>query len=388
MNNPLPAPSPLNEPANIAAFLREPGLLRSEAASAGITPDDIARIEQAAQELLAKPERLADLVRCASTLCDDSAWKTADWNDTPRDDSTGEQFFLLLPLLQRLAPMRAEYAARAIPDEVLQATLADFPIWIDTHHERTGRRGFREISWLREHVACRVIRLGRLQFQPETYTMPFVVLAHRQSGELRVVACGGRCVTASGVFADSEGATDPAIELSFEEVDGEIRQAHLVGPDGAIESKPTSFEPGLWERRLSPGDPALAVHIPAGEPLDFGECRASFHMAEVFYPSYFAELPAPRAAICDSWLLYPGLSDILPATSNIVRFQRAFIRVPMPGANADQAYERVFTPHDRSIRRDQLATTLQRCLFDHIAAGHVPLITGGISLPPLSDWGR
>ena len=50
MNSSLPAPSPLNEPANIAAFLRETGLLRAEAAGAGIAPDDIERIEQAAKE--------------------------------------------------------------------------------------------------------------------------------------------------------------------------------------------------------------------------------------------------------------------------------------------------------------------------------------------------
>ena len=388
MNDPLPAPSPLNDPANIAAFLREPGLLRAAAAGAGIAADDGERIARAARELLASPDRLADLVRCATTLFSADGWNAADWKDTPRDDSAGEQFFLLLPLLQHLATMRADYAARGIPDEVLQATLADFPLWIDTHHQRTGHRGFREIGWLREHVACRVIRLGRLQFQPATYSMPFVVLAHGQSGELRIAACGGRCATASGVFADSEGAAGPAFELTFEEADGEIRKAHLVQAGGAIATEPTAFEPGVWERRLSPGDPALALHIPAGAPLAFDDCRASFQMADAFYPRHFADLPAPRAAICSSWLFYPGLADTLPATSNIVRFQRAFLRVPLPGATANQTYERAFSPHGRAVTREQLATSLQRRLFEHIAAGHVPLSTGAIFLPPLSDWGR
>ena len=387
MNDPLPAPSPLNDPANIAAFLREPGLLRAAAAGAGIAADDGERIARAAKELLERPDRLADLVRCATTLFSADGWNSADWKDTPRDDSAGEQFFLLLPLLQHLATMRADYAARGIPDEALQATLADFPLWIDTHHQRTGHRGFREIGWLREHVACRVIRLGRLQFQPATYSMPFVVLAHRQSGEIRVAACGGRRATASGVFADSEGAAGPAFELTFEEADGEIRQAHLVQPDGAIAREPTSFEPGAWAPRLAPGDPALALHIPAGAPLDFDACRASFQTADAFYPRHFADLPAPRAVICSSWLFYPGLAGILPATSNITRFQRAFIRVPLPGATANQTYERAFPPHGRAVTREQLATSLQRRLFDHIAAGHVPLSAGAICLPPLREWG-
>jgi hypothetical protein len=156
----------VNEPANIAAFLREPGLLRAEAAWAGIDSASCDLIVRAGDGLLRRPERLADLVRCATTLFSPGDWQPEAWQDVPRDGTPGERFFLMLPLLQHLAQMRAFYAAHAIPDAVLHDTLADFQIWIDTHIQRTGEPGFREVGWMREHVCGRVIRLGRLQFQP------------------------------------------------------------------------------------------------------------------------------------------------------------------------------------------------------------------------------
>lgn len=387
MNSTMPLPSTLNEPANIAAFLRDTRQLRAEAEWAGIEPDACDLIVQAAQDLLQRPERLADLVRCATALFTPDAWKAEEWSDIPRDNSAGERFFLLLPLLQHLPQMRALYTRHNIPEKILRDTLTDFQIWIDTSRQRTGTTGFREVGWMREHLFCRVIRLGRLQFQPYTFHMPFVVLKHLQRGEIRVAACGGHQITSAGIFADSEGAREPFIELTYVEEDGEIRRAHVVEPGGYIATQPTTFAPGEWERILSAGDPILNLHIPTGAPLDFDACRDSFVQAAGFYPRHFPELPAARGVICGSWLFNPGLSDILPENSNIVRFQRAFIRVPQPGATAGQTYERAFVPHGRATRREQLSTSLQRRLFDHIKAGHVPLSAGGIFPAPIGEWG-
>lgn len=361
--------------------------MRAEAAWAGIAPPYCDLIEQAASELLQRPQRLGDLVRCAAALFGPDDWDAAVWQDTPRDRSAGECFFLILPLLQRLALMRAEYAARAIPDPVLHDTLSDLQLWIETHLERNGYPAFSTIAWLREHVRCKIFRLGRLQFQPAVNTLPFVVLAHRQRDELCVVVHGSHRVAANGVFADSEGAANPVFETGFKEEAGEVRLAHRVRPDGLIAADPTRFEPGAWERRLAPGDPVLALHIPAGEPLAFDACRASFQAADSFFTRYFPDLPTARGTTCGSWLFYPGLCDILPATANIVRFQRAFLRVPLPGATTFQVYERAFSPYGRAVKREQLSTTLQRRLFDHIAAGNVPISAGALLPAPLGNWG-
>lgn len=377
----------LHEPNNIAEYLRTHGLLRRDAAWCGIAPGNIEEIAVAADEVLRRPDRLRDLARCAAALFDPGPWKGNEWTDTPRDDSPGERYFFLLPLLQHLEVTMRWYAARGIPESVLRETMTDLQIWIDTCRERTGRPGLREAGWLREHFNGRIFRLGRLQFQPAKCGLPCLALSRRRDGKVCLVARGGSAVVPSGIYADSEGAAGSPIALVCEEVEGEIRLAHRIQPEGRISPKPTGFEAGVWETRLAPGDPVLALHIPAGAPLAFEACRDSFRRAAAFFPRYFGDAPVPRGVTCGSWLFYPGLCDLLPPDANIVRFQLAFHRFPLPGATSAQTCERAFHPHGRAITREQLKGTLQHRLFDHIQSGHVPISGGGLVLPPLDNWG-
>ena len=380
--------STLYKPDFIDEYLRAPDLLHHDAAWCGISSEFHAMIMDAAQELLQRPERLADLARCANTLFGPDEWNPDEWQNTPRDTSLGERFFLALPLLQHLTLTRRWYAARGIPEDFLRDTLSDIQLWIETCQQRTGLPGLKEAGWLREHFQGRVIRLGRLQFQPATYDGAFIALAQRKSNRVCLVARGGRSITPQGIFADSEGASGTAVQLTYSEVAGEIRRAHVVQPNGTLALTPTDFAPGCWEKKLAPGDATLALHIPGGAPLFFAACQDSFQRAAAFYPRYFSDYPTPRGVTCGSWLFYPGLCDFLPADANIVRFQRAFHRFPLPGASANQTYERAFTPQERAITRDQLKGTLQHRLFDHIQTGNTPIHAGGLILPPLENWGQ
>ena len=382
-------PPDIHVPARIAVYLRTPGQLRRDVTWCGIRPEHGDQIEQAAAELLQCPARLADLGRCATELFGDAQWLADPWRDTPRDDTAGERFFLILPLLQHVQPAREAYAARGIPERILRDTLADFQIWIDTQIERTGRVEFREVGWLRESLRGRVFRLGRLQFQPVVpCTLPFTLLVNTRSGIYCLVAHGGRRITTSGIFADSEGAAEhPGIELAFTEHDGEIRTAHPVLLSGLIATAPAAFEPGAWQRVLAPGTPVTALHIPAGAPLDFDACRDAFRQAETFFPRYFGDHPRPRAATCTSWMFTSALGDILAPDANLVRFQRAFYRFPVPNATSAQAIERVFTFRGRVLNRTGLTSSLQRRLFDWMQTGDIPLNAGGLFPAPLSNWG-
>lgn len=379
--------SNLYRPTFISEYLRTPGLLNRDATWCNINPMYRKMIAEAARELLQQPERLADLVRYGKALFGPNQWNPNEWKDIPRNNSLGERFFLLLPLLQHLTITRQWYAARGIPENILRDTLADIQIWIETDKQKIGLARFTTAGWLREDFCGRVIRLGRLQFQPTTFQNPFIALAHRQSGKIAVVACGNRSITQQGIFADSEGASDKTLTLVYSEVADEVRRAHLVQRNGTIALTPTDFSPGCWEKKLTAGDSVLALHIPAGESLNVDACRDSFQQAATFFPRYFSTIPTPRAVTCNSWLFYPELCDILPSDANIVRFQKAFLCFPSPGANANQTYERVFAPYGRAITREKLKSTLQHRLFDHIEAGHVPISGNGLILPPFENWG-
>jgi hypothetical protein len=126
----------------------------------------------------------------------------------------------------------------------------------------------------------------------------------------------------------------------------------------------------------SPDVVELFVHVPGGAKLEPTECDRSFVMARKFMRTHFPYCRVDRL-VCRSWLLDPQLANYLPATSNIVRFQRRFELAPnMDVEVADhELLEYVFKRQgDGEIDEgvlDQLPqeTRLQRAYVDHLRRG-------------------
>ncbi|MHB1009443.1 MAG: acyltransferase domain-containing protein [Propionibacteriaceae bacterium] len=134
----------------------------------------------------------------------------------------------------------------------------------------------------------------------------------------------------------------------------------------------------------TPGTVVLETHIPESGPLDPAAADASFARAQEFFAAHFPELGTIRYATCDSWLLDPQLSRIVPG-SNIVRFGERY-RLFRTARESDQsALDFVFraptTPRDQLPRE----TRLQRGLLDHLAGdGHIEARYGWLELPSTS----
>lgn len=68
---------------------------------------------------------------------------------------------------------------------------------------------------------------------------------------------------------------------------------------------------------IKKGQMLLNIHIPQGEPLRFEACEDSLRKAQKMFPDF-------HYFVCDSWLLYPGLNELMKPDSNIIRFQERF----------------------------------------------------------------
>lgn len=129
------------------------------------------------------------------------------------------------------------------------------------------------------------------------------------------------------------------------------------------------FDPGP-DAGFEEGDPALGVHIPALGPLTPDACDRSIAYAGEFFPRHFPEREPYRIATCGSWLLDPQLSEYLPETSNIIRFQRRFTPAPgwwLPGDEDVMRF--VFGRVPESIEALPQRTTLERAVVEHLKAG-------------------
>lgn len=121
-------------------------------------------------------------------------------------------------------------------------------------------------------------------------------------------------------------------------------------------------ELGNEKLKLKKGSRVLNIHIPAGEKMDYDACLSSIKMAEEFFGDTY------EAYICDSWLLSPVLKELLPETSNIVRFQNLF-RIVKVYHDYPQAEGRIF----KDIREDkenyQEDSSLQRKVKKYVLSG-------------------
>ena len=137
----------------------------------------------------------------------------------------------------------------------------------------------------------------------------------------------------------------------------------------------------------APGDPVLHIHIPGGAPLDHRACGEAFQRAMEFFPRHYPEYRF-AAFCCSSWLLNTWLAEVLPADSNLVRFQREFYLTPLeqwPQGMIDRVFDD--TPVDPATApRD---TRLRRAIVEALERGEDLRGGGGgmFLLPKDLNWG-
>ena len=122
---------------------------------------------------------------------------------------------------------------------------------------------------------------------------------------------------------------------------------------------------------IAAGAKVLNVHIAADGPLLLDDCLDSLQQARDFF-----NMPQARF-ICDSWLLAPALEEMLPESSNIIRFQKLF-RIISVHHRFRQAEQRVFGRilDDPALYPEE--TVLQRKLKAALLDGNEPGIGFGI----------
>ena len=110
------------------------------------------------------------------------------------------------------------------------------------------------------------------------------------------------------------------------------------------------------------GEAIINVHIPQGEKLDIPAVQDSFGQAFSFWGKQYPY-------VCHSWLLYPGLKEILPPQSNIIRFQGLF-QVSGIDFNEREGEWRIFDRLLDDVSGYPENTSLQRAAKQYLLAGN------------------
>ncbi|MDD7267948.1 MAG: acyltransferase domain-containing protein [Lachnospiraceae bacterium] len=120
---------------------------------------------------------------------------------------------------------------------------------------------------------------------------------------------------------------------------------------------------GRTEVLVRAGDPVLNIHIPDGDRLSIEAVENSLRQAEAFWGG---GLPF----VAHSWLLYPGLRELLPPDSNILQFQELFL-VTETEIGPREPVERIFDfpSEEMDIRDYPEQTGLQRRAKTYLLSG-------------------
>lgn len=280
----------------------------------------------------------------------------------------GERRGMLQVLLAVTAvpALLARHAAFAIAPDITNATLDDIALWMRDYHKKNGRWGLAQLGWLRNHILGDLFRLGRLQFMSARANTHILGCRNMHTGDLCTLAAPG-AYRADGFFDGLNNVNDPAAWHAAQHINAVSVAGHPVTQDGRVAREPVTLPLSEWRIVLRDGDDVLDVHIPAEMPLDTNACITSFSEALGF----FRELCPGRnhkAFVCCSWLLDSQLASLLPAESNIVRFQKLF-RLHPSHLGEHQTYERVFGDYSADPETLPAVTRLQKACLQHIRAG-------------------
>ena len=315
-----------------------------------------------------------------------------DWNDLPTDPGVsqklGEQsnLFYLLGYMAALPSAEREYRRLGIGLDVFHDTMRDITLWMNHAYDLHGTWRFNQFSWIWRHVDCKLFRLGRLQFMLADFPGKVTAFKNRATGGFLLLGDPTTPLRPDG-YAEGAGGSRSGEEpwhAVFEELPAGWR-GNRVTPQGYTLTEQSFLLRSEWERVLQHGDTILDLHIPRGIKLTADECRDSFEKAYRFFPTFWPDRPF-KGIYCHTWFFTPQLQKILPADSNIVRFQREFYLYPFVGGPAflwsfvfgEKFPDAATAPHD---------TALRAAVLDWINQGGELFDMPGVMLHKPEQWG-
>jgi len=260
-------------------------------------------------------------------------------------------------------------------------------LWIKDYHDKNGEWGFAAKGWLVDSFLGELFRIGRLQFHFEKFPYDFTVFRSKISKKVVMLARDGLSFRPDGQFANADNKESTASWTSSCSRNDDKIIANPVDPRGYVLPERRELSAAEWQQILQKDDPILGIHIPADGSMGHEICGDSFRAAVKFFPTHFPDRPF-HAFNCTSWLLDGQFDEQLPEKSNIRRFLREFYLHPVPKANDNQLFERVFGKRFENIDQAPQDSSLQRTIIDLIKAGGTWRDGGAVLFPENLDWGR
>lgn len=266
-----------------------------------------------------------------------------------------------------------DFQNQGIPEWAFLESMKDIEIWIKVYRKyHEVKVGLDQIEWVFRSVSGKVRRFGSLQFEEVTYEFPFLIFKNRRTREYGALASPGFKVDQDGYFSGTNGRSlirESETYVSF--LDERVTGFSTDLKQGVLNmEKAVTLPLSDWELQMTPGEKAVAVHIPEGADLSPDKIDSALEAAKDYYGG--------SLLVCDSWLLDPHLEFILPEKSRIISFMERFYKMPLK-AERPQILERVlgFDCSMEKLENYPCSTSLQISLKKYLLEGKEMFTTAG-----------
>lgn len=298
--------------------------------------------------------------------------------DFAAEDRELLNYALLFSMITAIPSAAEKLEKKGVPYDIYYATLACFEDTCLDFMARFDRVGYHAgyINWLQLYLDGRILRIGRLNFETRNRLNEPVHVFRNNRGEYKIFITDTR-IHKSGMVLNTPGYEDKeeSFETGFVETDG-FYEGNSVYRNNRVCREKTRLYKNEWSLVLSVGDPVISVHIPANGRLIAGECEASYSKAREIFKRYYPEFRY-KAFHCYSWLLSPQLEELLPEGSNILQFQKKYMRYPTICTGED-VLTFVFRNRFKDYSDMSENTSLERALKKYYIGGKKIHETGGV----------
>lgn len=226
-------------------------------------------------------------------------------------------------------PENLDYLRRhKVPEDVIALTMKEYDYCVELCMSQCGRPvfNFGRLNWINRLLHNRLIRIERFKYDFPGNYLTGVRVYRNQTGEVRVLA-DQLHIHKSGRVLGSVGHTDSDESFFSQIIESEDTIIGHCVTDGMVEKNLTKLSKKEWMLCLSEKDPVLRIHIPPDGSFDRETIHRAYERARTIFSECYPELDY-KAFFCSSWLMSADLWEILKPTSNILGFQKDFVKIP------------------------------------------------------------
>ena len=237
--------------------------------------------------------------------------------------------------LSCLPDMVAYDRAHGVPSAITADTLRDcFGGALQKSITYLGRNGFelgRNFEWNQYYLNHNIYRVGVLNFERRKLADNSMRILTDGRGGYRILAAEqGQGVGACGHLQGALFVDDAAFTISFEESETAYIGHPVDSFCATVSPETVSLSKDEWQLAITPEDDVISVHIPENTNFSPELVEKAYRDARAFFAKCFPYFH-PKAYTCFSWMMAGELPQVLREGSNILAFQRRYLRFPLKG---------------------------------------------------------